>query len=195
MKRRTVLVGSLFALGAMAFGVQAAPPEGKGRGQGSNPSGKGENADFNKKRPDNALSKEKHHQKNHVKHDVHGRDRVDSHGRHYDYFDKHRDAKGRHRNDAALADLVYAGITAATAHRYARDYGLRGYSSLPPGIRKNLARGKPLPPGIAKKMVPGSLLGRLPRHEGYEWRIAGADLILIAIGTALVADVLYDVFD
>ena len=26
-----------------------------------------------------------------------------------------------------------------------------GYKSLPPGIRKNLMRGKPLPPGIAKK--------------------------------------------
>lgn len=59
----------------------------------------------------------------------------------------------------------------------------------------NLARGKPLPPGIAKKMVPGSLLGRLPRHPGYEWRIAGTDLILISVATAVIADILYDVFD
>ena len=94
-----------------------------------------------------------------------------------------------------LGDLVYAGITAALAREYALDFGLQGYSTLPPGIRKNLARGKPLPPGIAKKMVPGSLVGRLPRHPGYEWRIAGTDLILISVATAVIADILYDVFD
>lgn len=121
--------------------------------------------------------------------------RYDDRGRYYDYFDDHRDRHGRYDDGDALTDLVYAGITAALAREYALDYGFGGYSSLPPGIRKNLARGKPLPPGIAKKMVPGSLLGRLPRHSGYEWRIAGSDLILIAIGTMVVADILYDVFD
>lgn len=90
---------------------------------------------------------------------------------------------------------MYAGITAALAREYALEVGLGGYSSLPPGIRKNLARGKPLPPGIAKKLVPGSLLGRLPRHPGYEWRIAGTDLILISVATAVIADILYNVFD
>lgn len=100
-----------------------------------------------------------------------------------------------HQRGDVVADVVYAGITAVLAREYARDLGLRGYSSLPPGIRKNLARGKPLPPGIAKKMVPGSLLSRLPRHPGYEWRIAGTDLILVSIATAVIADILYDVFD
>ncbi|NYT67345.1 hypothetical protein [Pusillimonas noertemannii] len=41
----------------------------------------------------------------------------------------------------------------------------------------------------------GALLGRLPRYPGYEWRIAGTDLILIAVGSMIVADILYDVFD
>jgi len=91
--------------------------------------------------------------------------------------------------------LATAGISIAAARGYAADYGLTGYSALPPGIRKNLARGKPLPPGIAKKMVPGPMLARLPVHPGYEWRVAGSDLILVAIGTAIVADVLFDVFD
>ncbi|WP_394061746.1 anti-virulence regulator CigR family protein [Alcaligenes sp. WGS1538] len=116
-------------------------------------------------------------------------------GRHYDYFDDHRDSRGRLQGQAATGDLVYAGITAALAREYAVDYGLGGYSALPPGIRMNLARGKPLPPGIAKRAVPGSLLGRLPSYPGYEWRIAGTDLILISLSTALIADVLYDVFD
>jgi len=91
--------------------------------------------------------------------------------------------------------LSSAGISISTARGYAVEYGMTGYSSLPPGIRKNLARGKPLPPGIAKKMAPGPMLAHLPVHPGYEWRIAGSDLILVAIGTAIVADVLFDVFD
>jgi hypothetical protein len=38
------------------------------------------------------------------------------------------------------------------------------------------------------------MLGHLPRHEGYEWQVAGSDLILVAIGTAIVADILHNVF-
>ena len=66
---------------------------------------------------------------------------------------------------------------------------------LPPGIRKNLARGKPLPPGIAKKMVPGPMLRELPAYSGYEWRVYGSDLVLVALATGVVADVLAGVFD
>ncbi|MFY1905000.1 anti-virulence regulator CigR family protein [Achromobacter xylosoxidans] len=91
--------------------------------------------------------------------------------------------------------LSTAGISISTARGYAVQAGATGYGSLPPGIRKNLARGKPLPPGIAKKMVPGPMLARLPVHPGYEWRVAGNDLILIAIATGIVADVLANVFD
>jgi hypothetical protein len=91
--------------------------------------------------------------------------------------------------------LRHAGITISVARGYADEYGLSGYSALPPGVRKNLARGKPLPPGIAKKMVPGPMLARLPAYPGYEWRVAGSDLILVAVATAVVADVLFDVFD
>jgi Ni/Co efflux regulator RcnB len=32
-------------------------------------------------------------------------------------------------------------------------------------------------------------------HPGYEWRVAGSDLILVAIATAVVADVLTGVFN
>ena len=98
-------------------------------------------------------------------------------------------------SDSSSVTLRFAGITVSTARTYAHEYGLSGYSQLPPGIRKNLARGKPLPPGIAKKMVPGPMLARLPAYPGYEWRIAGSDIVLVAIATAVVADVLLDVFD
>ena len=99
-------------------------------------------------------------------------------------------------SESSSSALVSAGITAALARQYAVDSRLdfSGYKPLPPGIRKNLARGKPLPPGIAKQVAPSSLLSRLPRHAGYDWQVAGTDLVLIQIGTAVGADVLKDVF-
>ncbi|MFY1955649.1 anti-virulence regulator CigR family protein [Achromobacter xylosoxidans] len=102
---------------------------------------------------------------------------------------------GKDSDTNVSVTLSTAGISISTARGYAVQAGATGYGSLPPGIRKNLARGKPLPPGIAKKMVPGPMLARLPVHPGYEWRVAGNDLILIAIATGIVADVLANVFD
>jgi len=72
--------------------------------------------------------------------------------------------------------------------------GLTGFRGLPPGIQRNLARGKPLPPGIAKRFVPERMLAGLPRYPDREWRIAGRDLVLIAIGTLVVLEILEDVF-
>ncbi|MBI6954043.1 anti-virulence regulator CigR family protein [Pseudomonas sp. CCOS 191] len=66
--------------------------------------------------------------------------------------------------------------------------------ALPPGIQKNLARGKPLPPGIAKKLD-GRLLGHLPRYDGYEWQQVGTDLILVAITTGIIYEVLNGALD
>ncbi len=86
-------------------------------------------------------------------------------------------------------------ITAAEARRLAVANGLTGYKRLPPGIAKNLARGKPLPPGIARTRVPGGMLGSLPDVDGHEWQISGRDLILIAVGTLIVVEVLQNVFE
>jgi hypothetical protein len=86
-------------------------------------------------------------------------------------------------------------ITAAEARRLAVANGLTGYKSLPPGIAKNLARGKPLPPGIARRAVPGGMLNSLPRIDGHEWQVSGRDLILIALGTLIVVEVLQNVFE
>lgn len=106
---------------------------------------------------------------------------------------------GKHGNKAKDNDggrgLVSVSISHERARSLAVNYGLTGYRSLPPGIAKNLARGKPLPPGIAKKMVPSSMLHDLPYYPGYEWRVAGNDLVLVALSTALVASVINGVFD
>jgi Ni/Co efflux regulator RcnB len=64
--------------------------------------------------------------------------------------------------------------------------------SLPPGIRKNLARGKPLPPGIAKKMNP-DFARQLPNYPGYEWRQVGSDAALIDITSGIVREIMRDV--
>ena len=173
MKRRTILFTAMVAGGVWALGVRAAPPEGRGQGHGGphgngGGSGKGANPGKGNAGQGNAGGSRRPMDD-------------DSHGRHREYFDDRRDDQGRLRDGDAYAGLVYAGITAALARRYALDAGLGGYEALPPGI--------------AKKMVPGPLLGRLPRYDGYEWRVAGADLILISVATAVVADVLYDVFD
>ena len=65
--------------------------------------------------------------------------------------------------------------------------------SLPPGIAKNLQRGKPLPPGIAKKQVPGDLRTRITIPNGYELSQVGTDVLLIEAGTRVIAEVLKDV--
>lgn len=100
---------------------------------------------------------------------------------------------GRGDRDDDFGGLVRAGISIVDARHLAEGCRMTGYKSLPPGIQKNLARGKPLPPGIAKKMVPHNMLGRLPAHPGYEWRVAGMDLILVS-GAGVVADILAGVF-
>jgi hypothetical protein len=68
------------------------------------------------------------------------------------------------------------------------------WMGLPPGIAKNVARGKPLPPGIAKKLSP-QMLATLPQRQGYEYAQVGADVVLIETATRLVVDVLKDVFN
>ncbi len=103
--------------------------------------------------------------------------------------------RGAPRGGAEAEVSVTVGISAGEARRIAVSHGLTGMRQLPPGIQRNLARGKPLPPGIARQMVPGPMLGDLPEIPGHEWRIAGRDLILIVIGTLIVAEILEDVFD
>ena len=78
-----------------------------------------------------------------------------------------------------------------------RDYYVshdaRGVTSLPPGIRKRLARGKPLPPGIAKRALPADLLSHVRVPRGYEVVEVGMDVLLVEVATHVVHDILKDV--
>ena len=107
--------------------------------------------------------------------------------------------RGGHDQDSGSLDVIAvasAGIhlSYGDARRYAVESELTGYKPLPPGIRKNLARGEPMPPGIAKTRMPSSYLSRLPAHEGYEWQIAGTDLALVFQADMTISGVLKDVF-
>ena len=104
-------------------------------------------------------------------------------------------SQAEQRKNYGKPDHVDSDISYNVARQYAVRYGLTGYKSLPPGIAKNLARGKPLPPGIAKKSVPSSMLNQLPYYPGYEWQVVGDNLVLIALSTAIVTAVINGVFD
>jgi Ni/Co efflux regulator RcnB len=69
----------------------------------------------------------------------------------------------------------------------------KGKNSLPPGIAKNLQRGKPLPPGIGKQVLPTSLIDLLPSPpHGYERVAIDGKVLLIEIATQVIHDVLED---
>ncbi|HDF2326648.1 TPA: hypothetical protein PC537_000164 [Morganella morganii] len=117
------------------------------------------------------------------------RDHDKRHGHRYEHNHGHYKHRDNHYRQYKK-DLTYA-----QARWLASKSGLVGYHSLPPGIAKNLARGKPLPPGIAKRAVPAHMRDRLPHYPGYEWKIAGDDLVLIALSTAVVTYIINDVFE
>jgi hypothetical protein len=64
---------------------------------------------------------------------------------------------------------------------------------LPPGIAKNLVRGKLLPPGIAKHRLPAALVAQLPRRSGVTITIVGDRLVLLN-DRGLVVDIMVNVF-
>lgn len=102
-------------------------------------------------------------------------------------------AKQPQRQSPDLADVIFSEIEKRLIREY---YAGQGHgaapANLPPGIRKRLARGKGLPPGIAKKYLPSDLEGRLPARAGVERRVIGSDVVLVAIATNLVLDIIFD---
>jgi Nickel/cobalt transporter regulator len=64
---------------------------------------------------------------------------------------------------------------------------------LPPGIAKKVAWGGTLPPGIAKRYLPQDLLVQLPPRPGYQWVVVDNDVVLIAVATGLIVDILADI--
>jgi len=103
-----------------------------------------------------------------------------------------KDALTIERRTPAASVTVEATFTATEQNlimQYFQQHKV-GSKRLPPGIAKNLARGKPLPPGIAKRFLPQDLETTLPARSGYERVIAGSDVLLIDAATQVVTDIL-----
>jgi len=78
--------------------------------------------------------------------------------------------------------------------RTAYGNGKKKPKGLPPGISKNLARGKPLPPGIAKQFLPQGLNALLPPpRDGFERVVIDGRVILVEVATRVIHDILVDV--
>jgi len=104
--------------------------------------------------------------------------------------DKPGKAKGK---DQPTVRVVFVDSDRGVFRDYYRTHR-EGVKPLPPGIAKNLARGKPLPPGIAKTRVPDVVLVRLPwRPPGYTFFLVGDRIVLVNAG-GLVADILDAIF-
>jgi Ni/Co efflux regulator RcnB len=89
----------------------------------------------------------------------------------------------------------WGGVRPEHARQFARDAGFHGYQPLPPGMRRRLVRGHALPPGMAVRPLPPEMMRRMPApRPGYEWRVAGSDLVLVAVGSAIVADIVVNAF-
>jgi len=113
---------------------------------------------------------------------------------------KNDKAKGERGGDSeaveTLLDMAITAAEIAIIYDYLANHGsgaLGPPQGLPPGIAKNLARGKPLPPGIAKRYLPGPLLTQLPR-PGYDWLVVDNDILLVVAATAVIVDILEDAF-
>jgi len=106
--------------------------------------------------------------------------------------------KGKAKGGGASAVGVSVGVVFSTAERtrivdFYQTHPGSGVKALPPGIRKNLARGKPLPPGIAKQVLPQDLEHVLPVRDGYHRVVVGLDVLLVEVATGIIHDVLMDV--
>lgn len=90
-------------------------------------------------------------------------------------------------DDAAAIRAYYGNQSRGRGNGRGRNGGL------PPGIAKNLARGKPLPPGIAKQYLPADLVLRLPAIDrGLEYVVVAGKLLLVEAATQVVREVLLE---
>lgn len=88
-----------------------------------------------------------------------------------------------------------SGLTHDQAWKMAREHKLTGYKALPEKDRRELVMGRALPSRLGPRPVPEPMRKRLPAHSGYEWRIVGRDLVLVAAGTLIVHEIIQNVFN
>ena len=109
-----------------------------------------------------------------------------------------RGPKGRNepQSRSSVDVVVRGGGVNLTVQRTIREYYAdkpKSARALPPGVARNYARGKKLPPGIAKRSLPPDLAARLPVQPGHQYIVVESDVLLIAVSTGIVVDILIDV--
>jgi hypothetical protein len=100
--------------------------------------------------------------------------------------------EGRERNKGAEVRAQQSvGFSIAERQIIVEFFATHGQEAqaLPPGIAKNLVRGKRLPPGIAKRPIPSGLQVQLPTRVGVEVSVFG-DRIVLLEASGLVVDIL-----
>lgn len=97
-------------------------------------------------------------------------------------------------------DAVFSETEVSLIRSYYRDHDNnekhkgKKRERLPPGIAKNLRRGKPLPPGIAKRALPTGLVTMLPPvRDGFERIELYGKVLLVETATQVIHDILEDV--
>ena len=101
--------------------------------------------------------------------------------------------RGRDRGTQVAVDIVFSMGDREAIRDFYQARPAIGAEGLPPGIRKRLARGKPLPPGIAKRGIPDALAPALTVPQGYDVVEVGWDVLLVEVATGIIHDVLMDV--
>ena len=100
------------------------------------------------------------------------------------------------RESRGVEVVVRAGGVNVTVQNTIRTYYAdkpKKARGLPPGQARKYARGKRLPPGIAKQALPPDLERRLTVPPGHQYIAVDSDVLLIAISTGIVVDILMDV--
>ena len=100
-------------------------------------------------------------------------------------------------SDGELATIraYYANAGTRTANHGGMGMSMGGgLSAMPPGIERNFKRGMSLPPGIAKQVLPAALRSTLPpAPTGRERIIVAGKILLVAIATHVIVDVITDI--
>ncbi|NMM46517.1 hypothetical protein HH303_18650 [Rhodospirillaceae bacterium KN72] len=95
-----------------------------------------------------------------------------------------------------VLDTVVDATSRALMEDYFQDHP-QPPNALPPGIAKNLKRGKPLPPGIAKRNLPADLSDRLKKNgstigDVLNAVIVGDDVAVIDAASGVIVEILKD---
>ncbi|RUR51487.1 anti-virulence regulator CigR family protein [Vreelandella populi] len=110
---------------------------------------------------------------------------------HHHHDEQHHRGSRHSRNERSQQQVDLPRLNERELLRILRQYNAPASESLPPGLQRQIERGKPLPPGIAKRFD-DSLTAQLPRYPGYEWERVGTDVVLVEAATRVVIDILVD---